>query len=189
MTTERLRIGHIDPAVHGHAMAVGRAAKWTVEPGARGPLVSYEPGELLAAAYAHSKDQEGRGPHVWTLTCAAFKAMWAPWRGQLDALVVEVPQAYDGPRPVDPNDLMQICGALGVVLGWLDVPLVLGRLPREWTGGGKKAPRLERAKALLTPAEAARVVPVSNKKDREDLWDAIALQKTRGSFLPLILPG
>lgn len=182
-------VGHVDPAVHGHAMAVGYAADWRLAEGINSPLLTYEPGELLEAAYAHSEAQRGRGPHVWSLTCAAFVRRFAHWMGRLDAMVVEVPQVYAGKGEGDPNDLIQIAGSLGVMLGAFRVPVVVGRYPSEWTGGGKKPPRHARARASLSPAELARVEEVSNKKDREDLWDAIALQRKRAGGVQVIHPG
>lgn len=182
-------IGHLDPGRHGHALAVGHGT-WTVEQGATSPLVTYGPGELLHAAYCHRDVQVGRGPEVWRQAAQVTREYWYPWRGKLDALVVEVPEVYSGGRkPVPPNDLLDLAGSLAWLCGALDAPRVLGRLPREWTGGGKKAPRHARVRAALTPTELGRVVDTRTAADREDLWDAISLQKTRGGLLPLIWPG
>lgn len=179
-------IGHVDPGVHGHGMAVGYGT-WTERAGVDGPLVTYEPGELLAAAYAHSPLERGRGPAVWQATAHAALETWAPWIGRLDALQVETQYVREGSGR-DMGDMLQVAAALGWFAGQLRVPLgrVLGRAPGEWTKGGKKPPRHARARASLSAVELARVVDAGNARDREDLWDAIALQRARAGLIPLI---
>lgn len=180
---------HIDPGVHGHGLALGRADVWAVTAGSGTPLVTYEPGALLRAAYARSAIQGGRGPYVWAASAAAALVTLATWKW--DAVICEMqviyPDRKDGPR-ADPNDMIQVAASLGVLLGALRCPVVVGRDPGEWTKGVKKEDRQRTLKAAL-PAEMHAVIDTrsaATKKDAEDLWDAVGLQRTRGAFLQVI---
>jgi hypothetical protein len=58
-------------------------------------------------------------------------------------LVMEVPQVYSGPRAEDPNDLVDLAGVLGAIVGKAnsDTSVQWSPLPREWKGQARKESR------------------------------------------------
>lgn len=93
-----------------------------------------------------------------------------------DALVIELPQVYPGPRNEDPNDLIQVTRTVG----WFEriaqesgarTTLVK---PRDWKGTVKKEIHNDRVLARLTPAELA-LLPKLCKSKLHNVIDAIGL--------------
>lgn len=147
-----------------------------VDPGLRACGVSvWDPwGVLYGAAYVKGP-KEGRGPSAWA-------SMAAEVREYIDCtpithLVVEIPQVYQRAHSKgDPNDLIQLAGVAGAIVGRLSgAPNMLGPLPAEWKGQVPKEIHHARVRAALTADELTRVALPSAKSLAHNVWDAVAL--------------
>lgn len=97
-------------------------------------------------------------------------------------LVIEIPQVYrQGVSKGDPNDLIQLVGVAGAIIG-TGFQKVVTKLPKEWKGQvpkptDTKKPYIiaERAKKRLSHKEYDRVLLPTNVRHQWDVWDAIGL--------------
>lgn len=77
---------------------------------------------------------------------------WSMWL--LERLVVEVPQVYSQRHwKGDPNDLVDVALAAGIVIGRTHAGAVLTTRPHEWKGNVPKAVHQLRVLALLDTSE------------------------------------
>ncbi len=94
-------------------------------------------------------------------------------------LVIEGQQVYRGaPSNVDPNDLLEVAGASGAVVGALKPERVIAYLPRDWCGRVRKVERHERLRAELQHRgldEQCRIQEPRNKALSHNVLDAVAL--------------
>lgn len=92
-------------------------------------------------------------------------------------LVMEVPQVYaQYDRKTDPNDLIDLAGVLGAIVGGLCGAVVAwSPSPKEWKGQAPKEITLQRVEAKLSPLEKSRIVWPSQKGLYHDVYDAIHL--------------
>ncbi len=97
----------------------------------------------------------------------------------IDEIVIERPQVYVRSRSKgDPNDLISVALAVGVIVGELLVeedPQVFEYLPASWKGQVPKAVMVERIKRSLSKAELARVELPKAKSLAHNVWDAVGI--------------
>ncbi len=104
-------------------------------------------------------------------TCLALEGFC---RSDID-LVIEVPQVYSGPRKEDPNDLIDLAGVLGAIVGGLTFGHVeWSPTPREWKGQLPKEISRARVDSKLKPEEKTRIIwPI--KSLCHNVYDALHL--------------
>ena len=90
-------------------------------------------------------------------------------------LVVEVPQIYSGARKEDPNDLIDLAGVLGAIIGALpQVSVEWSPKPREWKGQLPKTATKQRVDSKLVASEKACISwPIQSLA--HNVYDAIHL--------------
>lgn len=90
-------------------------------------------------------------------------------------LVVEIPQVYPGVRNEDPNDLIDLAGVLGAIIGALgNVSVEWSPKPREWKGQLPKKVTKQRVDAKLVASEKASILwPIQSLA--HNVYDAIHL--------------
>lgn len=90
-------------------------------------------------------------------------------------LVVEVPQVYGGPRNEDPNDLIDLAGVLGSIIGRMNEGHVeWSPVPRDWKGQAPKRVTQQRVDERLGPDETITIEwPI--KSLCHNVYDAIHL--------------
>lgn len=90
-------------------------------------------------------------------------------------LVIEVPQVYPGPREEDPNDLIDLAGVLGAIVGKILVGYVeWSPLPREWKGQLPKRVTKQRVDDRLKVGET-EVIEWPVERLKHNVYDAIHL--------------
>lgn len=91
---------------------------------------------------------------------------------------IERPQVYSRDKSKgDPADLVEVALAAGA---WAHAAAQLGFMvelvaPAAWKGQLPKSVCHERARAVLAPAELARVPTIAKTRGGTDMWDAITL--------------
>jgi hypothetical protein len=96
--------------------------------------------------------------------------------GEFDSisLIVEVPQIYPGPRKEDPNDLIDLAGVLGAIIGASEAHVVWSPLPKDWKGQLPKEVTKLRVDQKLTGPEKERIAwPL--ERLRHNVYDAVHL--------------
>lgn len=123
------------------------------DPGLRGVGVSvFSDGTLTRAGYVKNTEMKKRGPEAWRSMAREVSY----WLGVIDIeiLVVEVPQVYSaGQQKGDPDDLIQLAGVDGCIVGHIMPFFVKSYLPREWKGQCPKPIHNSRVMSKLTPEE------------------------------------
>lgn len=144
------------------------------DPGLRGSGVGvFEDGKLVRAAYVKSPERIERGPPAWRAMAHAVSG----WVGtdSIDTLVLEVPQVYRaGQQKGDPDDILQLAGVDGAVVGMIWSSSVKWYLPREWKGQVEKSIMVRRIEKLLTPEEVS-VIEACPASLRHNIIDGIGL--------------
>jgi hypothetical protein len=96
--------------------------------------------------------------------------------GIVDLVVLEVPRVYDRKRwKGDPNDLIDISVAGGILVGALRPETVKLVRPQDWKGQTPKGVQADRTLAKLTKAEAERLNGVASKSKLHNVIDAIGI--------------
>lgn len=112
-------------------------------------LNTSEPCLLLRAGFL--PPVEGRGPRAWQAAARALVDTIPGTSPEPDLVVVETMQLYargkGGPGVAD--DLLELQGVAGAVIGSFPEAEVLGVLPSEWKGQVTKAVTLARVRAWL----------------------------------------
>jgi len=79
------------------------------------------------------------------------------WKDYGISLVLEIPQVYTGPQDEDRNDLLDLAGVQGAIVGASRFPVEWSPVPREWKGQLPKEVSEKRVDAKLTPVEKQRI--------------------------------
>jgi len=96
--------------------------------------------------------------------------------GRVDLVVLEVPRVYDRRRwKGDPNDLIDISIAGGILAGALRAEQVKPIRPQDWKGQTPKAVQTERTVAKLTKAELEKLEGVTTKSKLHNVIDAVGI--------------
>ncbi len=146
-----------------------------IDPGLRGcGAAVFHDGVLFEASYVRSPAKTGNGPKAWRAMAEAVR-LFA--QGHLiDALVLEVPQVYTRGKG-DPDDLIELAGVDGAILGRLMPVQQYGYKPREWKGSVPKDIHHARVRKTLTEAERQILENSAPASLRHNVLDAIALGK------------
>ncbi len=154
---------------------------WTVavDPGLRGcGIAIYENALLHCAWYCRTNNQTDRGPKAWVAMAACIEREWivrVPRRvTNLQAIVLEVPQVYRGPRTPNPDDLIQLAGVVGAVAFGLPSAEKIHFLPREWKGQIKKEIHHPRILQKLSDAEKSGIEKTATSLVH-NVYDAIGI--------------
>lgn len=117
----------------------------SIDPGLRACGVAvFVDGLLVGAHLARNPEKKVRGAPAWdAMSLAVQNELWDHYpifRGgfghgnEPGVLVLEQPQVYGGPRGEDPNDLIELAGVDGAILGRLEPRKAVSYLPRQWKG-------------------------------------------------------
>lgn len=135
----------------------------------------WDEGQLQWAGLVVSPERQERGPKAWL---AMARAVLDTYPLGLDHLVVELQQIYPGGYGPPPDDLMQLTGVVGCVVGLYEgrCGLVEGYYPRQWSGGTPKDIRQARLlePGVLSAEEWERVEPCA-KSLYHNVLDSIDL--------------
>lgn len=122
----------------------------------------------------HKEDQAERAER-WGQLARVVNAMIAVKTGDVSAatsLILEIPQVYGGVRDEDPNDLIDLAGVQGAIVGVTGAVVEWSPLPREWKGQLPKEVSAQRVEAKLTEEEKRRIEWPA-KRLRHNVYDAI----------------
>jgi hypothetical protein len=89
-------------------------------------------------------------------------------------LILEIPQVYSGERDEDKNDLLDLAGVQGAIVGATGFDVEWSPVPREWKGQLPKEISVKRVEAKLSSEEKARIEWPA-KSYRHNVYDAIHL--------------
>lgn len=132
------------------------APKYTIciDPGLRCSGLAVFLSGLLVSTAAVENPHPGRGPEAWRAMASAVVAHLALDPAVPKELVVEKMVHYPG-SPVRTDDLMELVGVSGAVVGALDpCSAYFTYTPKEWKGSVPKPVHNKRTMARLTPAES-----------------------------------
>lgn len=135
----------------------------SVDPGLRYcGVAEWRDGALVAASGVKTTVSDAvRGPVAWAAMAGEVRGVVEPHLFDVDVLVVEYPQIYPKRRGfrsfVNPNDLLEVAGVVGAIVGALNPVTVVGYLPREWKGSTPKEKHNNAVLATLLYAELALV--------------------------------
>jgi hypothetical protein len=73
------------------------------------------------------------------------------------SLLLEIPQVYDGFTDNDKNDLIDLAGVQGAIVGVTGAPVEWSPLPKEWKGQLPKKVSEKRVDSKLSQEEKARI--------------------------------
>ena len=138
----------------------------SIDPGLRACGVAiFWDGVLVRAAYVKNPEKKARGPEAWKAMAQAVYEWMSDtnkpgWTKRPHVLVLEVPQVYRaGQQKGDPDDLIQLAGVDGCVVGLIGPDVVRAYLPREWKGQVPKEIHNARVMRELTEEEKAAIEP------------------------------
>lgn len=155
------RIASIDPGLAKVAVAIWNSERDFALEWAGLVLCDHSPGTERAQKWREMAE-------------AVFPWLWMHGGEPLD-MVVEVPQVYGGVHKEDPNDLLDLTGVLGAIVGGQACNSVAwSPLPREWKGQLPKEITQSRVDAKLSALEKSCIEwPI--KSLRHNVYDAIHL--------------
>jgi hypothetical protein len=132
--------------------------------------------QVLWAGYVKNPEANELGierVELWRAMGNAVRAVVYPFANPA-SLVLEIPQVYDGPRPEDPNDLIDLGGVQGAIACACNWPVEWSPVPREWKGQLPKEVSQKRVDKKLAPEEKERISwPI--KTLRHNVYDALHL--------------
>lgn len=141
-------------------------------------LAAIDPGKHHTALALFDRDTREyyRG---WLIPTGAYPDGLKHLAGEVETVVMELPQVYPGARSNDPNDLISIAYAGGVVSGYFGPYVARETLsPNAWKGQVPKGVTESRVCGILAQFELDRLVrdlgPISESL-RHNLFDAIGL--------------
>ena len=134
-----------------------------IDPGLRHTAWSlYVDGGMEDARLVTNPNLKDRGPQAWRDMADEVLAAIPLGPGDVDAVVVEVPQVYGlGRGKGDPSDLIELTGVVGAIVGRTFAKKYIGYAPREWKGQVPKAIHNTRVLAKLLPFEKGNIKPVA----------------------------
>ena len=141
--------------------------------GAHG-VALYDRGELVRAGSVRSPlpKAEHRGPEAWRVLAEGVHAWLAGVRP--DLVLVETMKQYANGR-ADPDDLLELAGAAGAVVGRLALPAE-GVRAATWNGQvPPEVRRLRTAEWVQARGWWDRVNLDTTKRYQQDVWSAIAV--------------
>ncbi|WP_141592263.1 hypothetical protein [Myxococcus sp. AB056] len=149
-------------------------------------LFDLDSGELLAAGMPTNAERKARGLAAWSRMAGGVAAFVSSFLEPLRAAGVvvsvtvasECPQVYTaGKSKGDPNDLIELAGVVGRVVGELSATSERSFLPREWKGTLDGDVMVERIKARLgeRPQEHLRVQLPRAQDKHHNVWDAVGI--------------
>jgi hypothetical protein len=154
------------------------------DPGLReAGLAVFKDGVLTFATLVQSKEKKARGGRAWWFMGSAVRAALVNvvYLGGEPGIfrkpftfVSEIPQVYREGKSanVDPEDLTNLTGVVGAVIGFLDPDEVETYVPAQWKGQVPKEIHNRRIIATLTPNEQTLLAnvkcPVSLKHNVVD---------------------
>jgi hypothetical protein len=113
---------------------------------------------LSKAVYAENEIKKIRGPPAWAKMAKSVVAGYLLNKA-CDTVVVEHQQWYTGKaKPADIDDLLQLAGVCGAIIGMLDACEYVGYYPREWTHGVTSKVLQPRIIKALSREEYATIV-------------------------------
>lgn len=154
----------------------------SLDPSLRGfGWAAWKAGELAGCGVIAAPD-ELRNLDAWLYLSYEVGSAAARLVGGPVEIVGEKPQVYRGSK-ADPDDLLQLAGALGAVAGHLrGVGLLAAETwtptPRQWKGNRPKEVTSAAAMRALTPEETLRLndcLATVNEAARHNAMDAVAL--------------
>ena len=147
----------------------------TLDPGQHACGVSLWRGpELVRAGAVRRPDAVDReGPGMWA-AMAVLVELWLAGSG-VERLVVETMKQYAGTGRARPEDLLELAGVAGAVVGRLAIPAV-GAKAAEWNGQVPSAIRRARTQAWVTERGwSDRVNLNTTARFQQDVWSAIGI--------------
>ena len=144
----------------------------SIDPGLRVLGVAvFEDGSLTDVSLVRGL-KSGRGPGAWRALAKAVE----PILKTADLLVIERPQIYQGRRQKgDPDDLMELMGVLGAIVGLSSIIDVVTYLPRAWKGQVSKDVHQARLYAALSPEDKHLVDAVKPDSLKHNSIDAVGI--------------
>lgn len=150
----------------------------TLDPGLRAcGIAVFRDSTLVAAGLPRNPQQRGRGGQTWFAMSLSVR-LWLHERGfvTLRRVIAECPQVYTaGKAKGDPNDLIELAGVVGAVLGQADCDDIATVSPREWKGTLDADVMTERIRERLTATEAERIDPDVPEHLQHNTLDAIGI--------------
>lgn len=138
----------------------------------------FRDGVLVRAAYVKNTEMKKRGPEAWQPMAKAVYKWLADFMAdgeRVDVLVLEVPQVYSaGQQKGDTDDLIQLAGVDGCIVGYVGPDAVKAYLPREWGGQTPKHIKNARVMKELTEEEK-RAIEACAPSLLHNVQDAIGI--------------
>ena len=131
---------------------VGDRSILAIDPGLRGSGVAYfEDGHLVRAGYVKSPEKVRTGAPAWFAMSDAIDA-WAPTNPGL--IVIEQQRLRPGKEKGNPQNMMELQGVVGTVLGYYHRNTITEAwYPEQWKGSVKKEVMTARILHRLTLEE------------------------------------
>lgn len=143
----------------------------SIDPGLRGCGVAFWKNSTLEKASYVKNPSPADGPAAWTVMAFAVSS---EFRQAYDAdVAVEIPRVYPGVRENDPNDLLQLAGVVGAIVGHIYPLSVRHYYPADWKGQVPKAVMTSRIVERVTQEEHSRVNSVGRLD--HNTWDAVGI--------------
>lgn len=154
-------LASIDPGKHACGVAV-----WSLQ--------TYK---LIVACWVRNpfKDEPGvERAHRWGDMARQVAAYLSRWKPYGMGLILEIPQIYGDKSEKDPNDLLDLAGVQGAIVGATNANVEWSPLPKEWKGQLPKDVSERRVDSKLSHAEKTSIEWPA-KSYRHNVYDAIHL--------------
>jgi hypothetical protein len=116
--------------------------------------------------------KSGRGPGAWRALAKAVE----PILRTADLLVIERPQIYQGRKQIgDPDDLMELMGVVGAIVGLSSTIDVVTYRPKEWKSNVPKDVHQARLYAALSPEDQRLVDAIKPESLKHNALDAVGI--------------
>lgn len=157
-------IASIDPGKHACGLAI-----WRLIPDVR----------LVKAEWVRNpfKDEPGvERAERWGDMARQVAGVISRWQqiGWKVSLLLEIPQVYSGESEKDKNDLLDLAGVQGAIVGATNCDVEWSPLPKEWKGQLPKEVSEKRVDSKLLDSEKA-LIQWPAKSYRHNVYDAIHL--------------
>jgi len=142
-------IASVDPGKHACGVAV-----WMAPNSSQGIY------QLLWAGYVKNpfKSEPGKErAERWGDMARMIAGVLGRWKEWGVSLVLEIPKVYPGIHDEDPNDLIDLAGVQGAIVGATGFPVEWSPLPQEWKGQLPKEVSERRVESKLQPEEKKRI--------------------------------
>lgn len=149
----------------------------SIDPGLRHTAVAIWEGTRLVRAglVKNQVDASIRDAPAWAaMGDAVWEWIFREYAFKVCQVVVEIPQVYQHARGVNPDDLLQLAGVDGAILGRLHGAEVISYRPAAWKGQTPKEITQARTEAVLAPGER-KAMEMPAKSLQHNVWDAVAI--------------